>query len=82
MTKDKLRHINLLFAMHLDRYAFAIVPDCDPASFSVNRHLDHCHLLVSVVVVRRIDDDLICTRPNQSATPNASLTQIYLPKIL
>ena len=59
VAENQLWHIYFFFSVHLDRNAFSIVPDCDSIFCSVNRHLNHCHLLVAVKIVSCIDNDLI-----------------------
>ena len=54
MTEDQLRDEYFLFLVKHYRDAVTVVPNFDEVLFRIDRDLDHGHLLVSVVVVRRI----------------------------
>ena len=59
MPEDELRHVDLLFGVHLARDALAVVPDLDGAFACVDCHLDLGAALVTLDVVGGIYENLV-----------------------
>ena len=60
MAEDKLWNVNTFFFVHCYWNALAIVPNCDLAPFLIDCYLDHGHLFIPVIVIRRVNQDFVC----------------------
>ena len=59
MSEDKFRDIDLLFGMHSDRNALAVVLHADRVGSWVDFDAEGAHVGVALLVVGSIDEDLV-----------------------
>ena len=59
VPEHEVRDVHVVLLVHLDRDAAPVVPHADLARGLVDFHLDQLHRVVAVLVVGRVDEDLV-----------------------
>lgn len=59
VPENQLRHVHLLLLVNLHRHSISIVLHADPVLLDVDYDLQRVHLRVPLLVIRRIDQDLV-----------------------